>query len=276
MQRISAILTALAVIVLTFGSANAGETEYRVRRGDNLIAIAKAHQVDWQSMLYANEDYLKQKYEEVCGLLSERFRQRTGNPGRAKGGQMYCNDRYNRPYGNTLRPGWRLAIPTSTAPAAVEQIVSNIKGERIALVIDDTGSMGDKRQETALFYLAALRKFDKKIAGLYLFAGHEVRKYEAGGVKTLTDIQKMMETRGSRENTHQALREAATERPDTIILVSDEPGDDWSWDEVSKLPPVIAHCLPSLAGDCRPNLQRLARVTRGQYVEGFGPTFTSR
>lgn len=239
-----------------------GQKTHRVKRGQFLRWIADEHNVGWEAMLLVNEGFLKTKYEEVCGDLSSGFRNRKGDRGRSKGGQFYCNDRYNRPYSNTLRPGWELIVPAATASLNVEAVVADIKGDKIALVIDDTGSMTDDRQKVGTFYLAAFRKYQKQLAGVWLYAEGKVRKYKGGGVEFLTD--------GDTENTFGALTAAAREKPDMIVLVTDEPGDDWQWDKVSDLPPVIAHCLPD-QGEilCRENLQHLAQKTRGQYVEGI-------
>lgn len=233
-----------------------------VRRGEFLRLIASRYNVGWEAMLLANERFLQTKYQEVCSDLSRNFRNRRQDRGTRKGGQYYCNDRYNRPYGNTLRPGWRLAIPEKTAPTAIAEIVSKIKGDKIALVIDDTGSMSDDRQKVSEFYLAALRQYNKRIVGVWLYADNQVRKYEDGGIRLLTE--------GSYENTFGALTIAAREKPDAIILVTDEPGDDWQWSEVSSLPPVIGHCLPDSGTEgCRETIQRLATETRGQFVLGI-------
>ncbi|QQG37512.1 MAG: LysM peptidoglycan-binding domain-containing protein [Candidatus Kaiserbacteria bacterium] len=268
MFAISRILAALATLFVFASVASANET-YTVKPGNNLIWIAKQVGVSWQAMLLANEEDLKQKYERICGNLSDEFRNRTENKGRLKGGKYFCNDNYMRAYGNTLQPGWTLEIPAAIAPATVEKTVSEIKGDRIALVIDDTGSMSNKREETANFYLAAIKKFEKKIVGVWLYANGKVRKYEAGGVK--------FSTRGNYENTFGALEEAAKEKPDAIILVTDEPGDDWNWGRVNVLPRVVAHCLPDYGtATCRENLQRLVKETRGRYIEGFSVPTAAR
>jgi hypothetical protein len=232
-----------------------------VRRGQFLRYVAYKHDVAAEAMLLVNEDFLEKKYREVCGDLSRSFRTRRHDRGARKGGLYYCNDRFVRPYGNTLRPGWRLSIPTGSAPAKISTVIGNIKGNSVALVIDDTGSMGNDRQKVGEFYLAALRQYKKHLAGVWLYTDGRVRKYEAGNVRFLTS--------GGFENTFGALREAAREKPDAIVLVTDEPGDDWQWDEVKNLPPVFAHCLPERGRYlCEKNLLRLKDETGGQYIAG--------
>jgi hypothetical protein len=237
---------------------------HKVRRGQNFQWIAGQHKVSWEAMLLVNEGFLRTKYTEVCGDLSRNFRHRRNDRGTHRGGLYYCNDRFVRPYGNTLRPGWELVIPTNTAPTNIGQAIAEIRGNKVALVIDDTGSMNDDRQRVSEFYLAAINQYGKRLSGVWLYADGRVRKYEAGGVRFLTE--------GGRENTFGALSEAAKVRPDAIVLVTDEPGDDWNWGEVRSLPPVVAHCLGDL-GDgyrsCQSNLERLARETRGRYITGI-------
>lgn len=228
--------------------------EHKVLKGQFLRWIADQHNVSWEAMLLKNEGFLQAKYSEVCKKYREQVKK--------AGNSLFCNDRYNRPYGNTLLPGWKLAVPSATAPAHIGSVVASLKGDTVALVIDDTGSMNNDRAEVAGFYLAALRQHQKKVVGVWLYADGKVRKYEAGGVKFLVN--------GNLENTFGALREAAASKPDTIVLVSDEPGDDWDWSQVSKLPPVVAHCLAEQGrAMCASNLQRLATATKGRYEGGL-------
>lgn len=242
------------------GAARKGE--HVVKRGQYLQWIASRYDVGWEAMLLANEDFLRERYGEVCNRLSQKFRNRQRDRGTRKGGLYYCNDQFNRPYGNTLRPGWRLAVPAATAPAQIDDVVADMKGNRIALVIDDTGSMSDDLEKVGEFYLAALRKYKKQLVGVWLYADGQVRKYEAGGVRFFAE--------GQLENTFGALSEAAREKPDIIVLVTDEQGDDWRWPLVGRLPPVVAHCLRDRQENlCQDNLQRLAKQTQGRYVPGI-------
>lgn len=234
-----------------------------VAKGEFLKKIAADYGVSWEEILLQNERFLKDKYEEVCDQFSKRYR---NNP-RRRG--LFCNDRYNRPYGNTLIPGWTLVIPAGNAPEEIDKVVERISGKRIAIVIDDTGSMENDRRAVGQFYLAAMRKYRKNVVGVWLYADGEVRKYDGGSVKILQEVS---QTVGSLENTHLALREAAKARPDTIVLVTDEPGDDWEWNKL-KLPKVIAHCIPNEAGDCEceDNLKRLVVKVGGEYVAELQP-----
>lgn len=231
---------------------------YTVVKGDFLKKIADDHNVAWEAVLLLNEDDLKVKYEDTCSTKSQKYR---ANPKRRG---LFCNDRFNRPYGNTLMPGWELKIPTTVAPTKIEATVASIAGNRVALVIDDTGSLGNDRTVVSEWYLAACRKSGKQIIGVWVYSDGEVRHYnDAAGVE--------LRTVGGLENTYGALKIAASEKPDSIVLVTDEPGDDWGdWSGVSSLPPVVAHCLlDPMAMSCEPNLKRLANATRGQFVVGL-------
>lgn len=238
-------------------SCSVPEKTHIVQEGEFLISIAEKYSVNWEAMLYANETFLQKMYEEICVRYSEKYR---NNPGRRG---LFCNDRFRRPYGNTLLPGWKLTVPAQSAPQNIEQVVSKIEGDRVALVIDDTGSMTNDRQRVSQFYMAALRQYNKQLAGVWLFTDGHVRRYQHGEVIFLTS--------GQFENTYHALTEAAKIQPDAIVLVTDEPGDDWDWLKVPNLPPVVAHCLKDEGYyPCETNLKRLAQATKGQYVDGIG------
>lgn len=265
---------ALALAVMIVGSVARAETTYTVKRGNNLSWIASQNGVGRESLIFRNEELLKSNYDKRCGRLSDEFRTRKSNQGAQKGGLHYCNDGLRRPYANTINPGLSLTIPEQHAPTSIERTVSEIRGNRIAVIIDDTGSTRNKRAEIAEFYLAALKKRERAITGIYLFAGGNVRRIDAVGVTNLT---KMMRNRGKFENTHDALQKAAADRPDVIILITDEPGDDWDWSTVHQLPSVIAHCMPDIGYEsCAKNLQRLSRLTRGRYIEGLLDSSTAR
>ena len=259
-MRKIAMLAVLLIMCQTVAGFAANKV-HMVRRGQFLQWIAGQHNVSWPAMLLANESFLQTKYNEVCGDLSNNFRHRKGDRGTHKGGLFYCNDRFVRPYGNTLRPGWNLVVPTEVAPASIGALVAQIKGDKIALVIDDTGSMNDDRQRVSQFYLAAIRQYGKRLTGVWLYADGQVRRYEAGGVRFITN--------GNIENTFGALTEAVKSKPDAIVLVTDEPGDDWNWNALTGMPPVVAHCLPDQGqAFCQQNLQRLAQETHGRYITG--------
>lgn len=231
---------------------------HTVKSGEFLVAIANKYQnVGWEEILLANESFLKTKYDEVCGKKSQSYRSRPSRRG------LFCNDRYRRPYGNTLMPGWQLIIPAGTAPPEIEDVVSQSTGHQIAIVIDDTGSMGNDIQTVSQFYAAAVRKHGKEIIGIWLYADGQVRRYEANGTVSF-------QRAGGHENTYGALKAAAQAQPDTIILVTDEPGDDWRWPVgvgTMGLPPVVATCLPENGTyECAGNLQRLVKEVGGKYV----------
>ena len=82
-----------------------------------------------------------------------------------------------------------------------------------------------------------------------------------------------LDTTGSVENTRSALETAARHRPDAIVLVSDEPGDDWDGFRGLKLPPVVAHSLEASADA---NLAEVARLTGGTFLKGSAAAIARR
>lgn len=192
-QKIGVIAAAL----IAFASTANAEEAYVVKRGNNLIWIAAQYGVAREAMIIANQAYLESKYPDRCGHLSNEFRNRVINAGPLKGGFHYCNDKLYRAYANTIRAGDKLVIPAKVAPTSVELTVSDIKGNNVALVIDDTGSMSNKRRDVAQFYIAALKKHGK-IGRIYLYADGKVRRVEVSGLR---DISEVLQTRGDFENT---------------------------------------------------------------------------
>lgn len=243
--------------------------KYKVVRHDDLHKIADRYGVTFLAMATQNSDYLRGKYEGACGHLSERYRNTSAKghvgPRRNQRRGTYCNDRYARAYLNTLQPGWEVEIPENTAPASINSAVQQIAGNRIALVIDRTDSMSNDREQVAAYYHAAIQKYSKQLVGVWLYSDNEVQMIHPSGNIDFA-------TWGSTENTHAALKAAAAEKPDAIILITDEPGDDWHWSEISTatMPPVIAHCIVEGSPTCQNNLQHLKQVTGGQYMEGLG------
>lgn len=241
------------------------QATHRVARNEyiNLIAT-KYTNVGGPEIVLANEEFLKAKYEEVCDDLSARYRKNSRRHG------TFCNDRYNRPYQNTLLPGWQLRIPGGKAPRSIEQAIVNMgNGKTVALVIDDTGSIQNDRLAVATFYTAALHKYGKSLKSICLYNGAEPRC-----ISPEANLEYAMKTSGGYENTHRALNKAAESNPDAIILITDERGEDWNWNNI-KLPPVIGTCIPDQdLVACEENLRRLAKMTNGQYVPapqaGFG------
>lgn len=251
MKRIFAIL--LSVVVFVCGSVVHAADTHIVERGDYLIKIAKEYDLDWRAVMLANETHLRDLYESRCSLLKKRYTKSKARKGH------YCLDRADRPrpWANSLKPGDVLTIPAKEISPTVDDVVRLAAGKRVALVIDDTGSMDDDRRRVSQMYLAALKKYSKDLIGVWLYADGEVRQYKGHGVQ--------LSTTGRYENTHAALREAAKQHPDYIVLVTDEAGDDWDWGTVASLPRVIAHCLA--ASECGRSLGELVRLTNGQYQE---------
>lgn len=241
----------------------APSSEYVVQHGDSLWTIGLDQRVDYLQIAMTNRAYLVAKYEERCTQLLARYRDRH------KRG-WYCNDRRADTWANSLKPGDILQIPEALpaeAPPEIKEMIEIVQNapEPIALVIDDTGSMSDDRQIVMAWYLAIAHDKGKEVVGVWLYADGKVEYVNPRGTVTLS-------TTGGVENTHGALREAAISRPRpaSILLVTDEQGDDWDWTRVNALPPVFGHCLPVNAWDyqCEQNLQGLARKTGGGYIRG--------
>lgn len=153
------------------------------------------------------------------------------------------------------------------APPEIKEMIEIVENapEPIALVIDDTGSMSNDRQIVMIWYLAIAHAQNKRVVGVWLYSNGNVEYVNPRGTVTLS-------TTGGIENTYGALAEAAGSRPrpSSILLVTDEQGDDWGdWSRVNALPPVFGHCLPDGGYiGCEENLQRLARETGGGYIRG--------
>lgn len=234
---------------------------YIVKRGDNLTAIARGLNTSVRDMLVANGPYLLGKYEKTCAKKSTSYRRSPTRRG------YFCNDaKVSREpvHANTLMAGWKLHVPVAAASSEITSIVQTSKGRRVALVVDATGSMGGNVQRVADEYRAALVSFGRDIIGVWLFSDGRVWQVKAEQLAALP-------TNGEVENTYTALLEAQRSHPDLIVLVTDEPGDDWPSGAITVTAPVIAHCLPE-GGDgdytCEPTLKRLVAVTGGTYVRG--------
>lgn len=235
-------------------------TPYTVQKGESIIAIAKQKGVPWEAIIVANERELATRASERCAKLSESYTKRAGRRGH------YCNFLVvvaGRPMvnANSLQPGDLLQIPSVTAPIAIQQAITNVKGDRIVVVIDDTGSMGNDRERVSSWYLQAVKNSGKQIVRVIMYADGLVRELDAGNVNFLSS--------GGMENTRSALERAATYTPDAIVLLTDEPGDDWNSFRGLHLPPVIAHSLDPSADA---NLVYVARLTGGSFLSSHaGP-----
>lgn len=228
--------------------AGPDEGYYEVVSGDALIRIANRHDVPWEALMLRNEPYLKVMYECVCDRPAARRRTRP----------YFCNDGRSKPYANTLMPGYELIIPDVEAPPEIVEAVRNIDGDRVVIVIDDTGSMNDDRQQVGAWYTGAIESSGKEITRVVLYADGSVRDYSTEAVNFTTS--------GGTENTCAGLNHAITFSPDAIVLVTDEPGDDWRACRYNRLPPVVVH---SLGGFREVQLEDLARRTGGEFVQGF-------
>jgi len=237
-------------------------TKHTVQKGEFIRSIGPQLGVDPELLVLANRDFLSKKYAATCAGLSGSYRDRPGRKG------LFCNDRYRRPYANTLRPGWELCIPSQNVPLAIEKIVASMPGKKVAIVIDNTESMSDDRKTVATFYHQALQRHGRQIVGIFLYNGS--RSDGNKEVIRVTDVGEV-NVQGDFENTFEALRTAVEEvGPDLVYLITDEPGDDWPTSlEGIGFPTVVATCLPDERGifECEKPLKRLAAATPGgQYV----------
>jgi|GEM_PF-6887597 len=229
-------------------------TPYKVKAGEYIIAIAQKLGVPWEAIVVANEKALAALAVARCGKLSESYTKRQGRKGH------YCNALVvvgGKPMmnANSLQPGDELRIPSVTAPEQIQQAIGDVKGDRIVVVIDDTGSMNDDRERVSSWYLQAVMNSGKQIVRVIMYADGFYREFDAGNVR--------FQASGDYENTRAALERAKIYKPDAIVLVSDEPGDDWDGFRNLRLPPVIAHSLAAVADE---NLARVASETGGNFL----------
>jgi hypothetical protein len=160
--------------------------------------------------------------------------------------------------------GLRWLWPTSeepvaqapVAPAAPAPVVDVLPDSEVVIVIDDTASMDDKRPKVYAWYLAEVKRLGGKVTNVVLFGGAGIRHSRPETVE--------FKSVGSAENIRAALESANMANPTAkvIILIADEPGDDWG-DWKLNLPPVIAH---SLDLDADAALEYLAKITKGRFV----------
>lgn len=151
----------------------------------------------------------------------------------------------------------------------IEKAIDKIVGKNIAIVVDDSGSMNNKREEAAQLFKQIAASHAKKITHVYLYADGYVEKYLPGKEKYLHA--------GAIENTCGALKMAAQDPAvQGIVLITDEPGDDWALcGDMKRLPPVIANCVidvdeqdrPIVSNVCTETLRTLAARTGGTYIE---------
>lgn len=260
------MLRYLMVVAFCVCSSAACTEEYVVKRGDTLTAIAQSHGVSVAEILRANGTYLLQKYGRVCGKKSAAYRESETRKG------FFCNERKvarDPVHANTLMAGWSLSMPANEPTSKqITDVVRTVSARSVALVVDATGSMGGNIQRVANEYQAALRMFGKSVSGVWFFADGKVWSVESDR------FVERYHPSGSFENTSQALAVATAARPELIILITDEPGDDWDDAPGTNGVPVIAHCLPengNLSGvyTCSSTLRALVmRVPGSVYMEG--------
>lgn len=238
---------------------------YTVEKGDFLVKIGAEQGVPWEAIYLENEAEIAARAEERCSKLSKRYTENRRRKGH------YCNELLtlngkSMVAPNSLQPGDELRLPLITVPEQVSQAVASIRGDEIVIVIDDTGSMTEDRQTVSSWYLAEVVKSGKRVTKVILYADGYTRELDPHGSLDLR-------TTGDVENTRSALEAAARYNPDAIVLVSDEPGDDWNGFRGLTLPPVVAHSLDASADV---NLREVARVTGGTFVAGSVQGVASR
>ncbi len=145
--------------------------------------------------------------------------------------------------------------PVAQVPAAPVQVADPLVGE-VVIVVDDTSSMDDTRPRLYAWYLAEIKEREGKVLDVVLYGGAGIRHFTPESVEFLGV--------GDLENTRAALESAAMGNTDvkSIVLISDEPGDDWG-DWKLNLPPVVAHSLDPSADKA---LEYLAKITGGRFV----------
>lgn len=236
---------------------------HTVRRGDDLTIIADQHGVPLEDVIRFNRGMLVEQYVDVCGSLSDRYRNRRGG--------LFCNDRYNRPFANTLMPDTVVRIPKlgARAPVAIARAIAQTPGKRIALVIDDTGSMKDDRERVITWMQDEIVAQDKEVVGVFLFADGKTFHINASGDEIVDELR----SEGDVENAYSALLAAsANTDADSLALIGDEPGDDWPstnfWGE-ELIIPVLATCIDSKNShnaSCETAFTKIAKDTGGAFV----------
>lgn len=242
------------------------EVVYTVESGDSIIGtIAPKHQVPWEAIAVVNETELARVNAERCGKLSKGYTQNTRRKGHYCNGTVVIDGRAMVNL-NSLQPGDTLRIPMTSHPV-VDEVVAGIDGRRIAIAVDVTGSMSDDLREVSAWYMRAWNELGKEITTVVLYADGHVTEFSNTDTVRFT-------AGGSTENTRHALETAAASNPDAIVLVSDEPGDDWgNWDMVD-LPPVYAHSLEEISHE---NLRRVAEDSGGKLMRPpLGEVLASR
>jgi LysM repeat protein len=262
-QKIVNVETSQQTVVTNIAATptESSMTEHTVKAGEYIISIASQYNVPWESIVLANEETLKANTTKYCANRSDSYTHSRGRRGH------FCNyrvfDEKGQPlvYANTLMPDDVLKIPSRTAPEQIQNAVSAVRGKRVVVVIDETGSMGgddgvDDRARVSAWYLQAIKNADKEIVRVVMFAQGNLRELDASEME--------FQTHGGFENTRHALEHAANKfHPDAIVLVTDEPGDDWADSKTLHLPPVIAHSLSKISDY---QMQELANFTNGWFL----------
>lgn len=286
------------------GTAAAVEKVYIVERGDFLWKIADANGIDRQEMFLANERLLHEHWVEVRGRMQDRLEpalQRLSSSERLQVARLvakpssdwtakehnllekagrkasynfksrppYYGNPNNKKFGpaNTLDAGMVLVIPPANdASKQVKDAVAQAPGPNIVLVVDSSGSMSDDRRDVARWYAQALRgSKDKRIAKVILYVDGGVRVYDGN-----LNLDEELTTNGGIENTRSAILRAAMFKPNSIIVVTDEPGDDWDGSEsqwAKKMPPVFVHYLAP--GDPS-QLAAVVKASGGKFTRTLG------
>jgi von Willebrand factor type A domain len=245
-------------------------TKHVVKKGEFMNAIADRYGVAREGLILTNVEYLITKYQETCPEVSKKKKK-----------SLFCNDRYNKAWANTLLPGWEIQIETSDSSAsslgqanakAIDAAVTDLpKNAKLAIVLDVSGSMSDKMNRAAQYVMSVRKQNGGALFGLYVYHETVARIEDINTDEKLmlstTRINHKLKGDGGIENTKKALQKAFADGAEHVVVISDEVGDDWGdWSEVKAMPPVTAVCMTRTGNDCFESFAKLAKYTKGKYV----------
>lgn len=264
---VSSVPIPSSVATVTPNLEHSEMSEHVVRAGEYIISIAAWYGVPWESIVIINEETLLANTQTYCADKSDKYTHKRGRRGHFCNFLVFDEKGKSLVHANTLMPGDVLRIPSQTAPKQIQGTINSVNGERIVVVIDETGSMAgddgvDDRARVSAWYLQAIKNAEKQIVRVIMFAEGSLRELDASSME--------FHARGVYENTRHALEHAANKyKPDAIVLVTDEPGDDWANWKTLHLPPVIAHSLSRLSDN---QMRELASFTHGVFLRSYeGP-----
>jgi len=234
----------------TLDPSNVELTLHQVSRGQSLGTIARDHAVDGSGgrcLARLNEAVLAPAFVSRCSDV-----QWTADDG------YYCNEARgndNFPaWANSLLPGDEVFIisglpETSTGIGGdvtrqVNIAVNAIKGDSIVLVIDVSGSMGEESDRARVLDLYG-QLLGGRVTGIVFYSG-QAQFVPADELEEdiFDSWDRSLTGHGAIERVVVALKTAAANGADAIVLIADEPGEDTAGASFADFPPVVAHCLP--------------------------------